>query len=57
MNSLGNEFNKFTLGEHPQHGYSIQFALDVQGRVEEFRPILVSSFMITFLPFAGAVFK
>ena len=58
LNSLGNDFNKFTLGqEHPQHGYSIQFALDVQGRVEEFRPILVSSFMITFLPFAGAVFK
>jgi hypothetical protein len=57
LNSLGNDFNKFTLGqEHPQHGYSIQFALDVQGRVE-FRPILVSSFMITFLPFAGAVFK
>lgn len=56
--SLGNDFNKFTLGqEHPQHGYSIQFALDVQGRAEEFRSILVSSFMITFLPFAGAVFK
>jgi len=29
LNSLGNDFNKFTLGqEHPQHGYSIQFALD-----------------------------